>query len=110
MSIRTYKYKLYETKRLKHLHDVVNISGIIYNHCIALHKRYYKLYGKSLNKFQLQKHLTKLKKRSKYAFWNNVPSQAIQNITERIDPKSSEHTPVPQNCREEKALSLLIQF
>lgn len=85
MSIRTYKYKLYETKRLKHLHDVVNVSGIIYNYCIALHKRYYKLYGKSLNKFQLQKHLTKLKKRPKYAFWNNVPSQAIQNITERID-------------------------
>lgn len=85
MSIRTYKYKLYRTKRVKHLHDVVNISGIIYNHCIALHKRYYKLYGKSLNKFQLQKHLTKLKKRDKYAFWNRVPSQAIQNITERID-------------------------
>lgn len=85
MSIRTYKYKLYETKRLKHLHDVINISGIIYNHCIALHKRYYRLYGKSLNKFQLQKHLTKLKKREKYAFWSNVPSQAIQNITERID-------------------------
>ncbi len=78
MSIRTYKYKLYETKRLKHLHDVVNVSGIIYNHCIALYKRYYKLYGKSLNKFQLQKHLTKLKKRPKYAFWNNVPSQATQ--------------------------------
>jgi len=56
MSIRTYKYKLYRTKRVKHLHDVVNISGIIYNHCIALHKRYYKLYRKSLNKFQLQKH------------------------------------------------------
>ena len=84
MSIRTYKYKLYQTKRVKHLHDVVNISGIIYNHCIALHKRYYKLYGKHLNKFQLQKHLTKLKKKSKYNFWNRVPSQAIQNITERI--------------------------
>src|SRR5665648_931972 len=83
--IRTYKYKLYKTKRLKHLHDVVNISGIVYNHCIALHKRYYKLYGKHLNKFQLQKHLTKLKKRDKYKFWSRVPSQAIQNITERID-------------------------
>ena len=46
MSIRTYKYKLYDTKRLKHIHNTVNISGIIYNHCIALHKRYYKLYGK----------------------------------------------------------------
>ena len=85
MSIRTYKYKLYKTKKDKHIHDVINISGIIYNHCIALHKRYYKLYGKHLNKFQLQKHLTKLKKREKYAFWKKVPSQAIQDITVRID-------------------------
>jgi len=85
MSIRTYKYKLYKTKKTKHIHDVINISGIIYNHCIALHKRYYKLYGKHLNKFQLQKHLTKLKKRDKYAFWKKVPSQSIQDITARID-------------------------
>ena len=83
--IRTYKYKLYRTKRLKHLHKTIDISGIIYNHCIALHKRYYRLYGKHLNKYQLQKHLTKLKKREKYKYWNNVGSQAIQNITERID-------------------------
>ncbi len=83
--IRTYKYKLYKTKKLKHLHNTVNISGIIYNHCIALHDRYYKIYNKHLNKFQLQKHLTKLKKRDKYIFWSRVPSQAIQNITERID-------------------------
>ncbi len=85
MSIRTYKYKLYQTKKDKHIHDVINISGIIYNHCIALHKRYYKLYDKHLNKFQLQKHLTKLKKRDKYAFWKKVPSQAIQDITVRIE-------------------------
>jgi len=39
--IRTYKYKLYNTKRLKYLHQRVDIAGIIYNHCIALHKRYY---------------------------------------------------------------------
>ena len=83
--IRTYKYKLYKTKKNKHIHDVINISGIIYNHCIALHKRYYKLYGKHLNKFQLQKHLTKLKKRDKYSFWKKVPSQSIQDITVRID-------------------------
>jgi putative transposase len=83
--ILTYKYKLYKTKRLKHLHRTINIAGIIYNHCIALHKRYYKLYGKSLNKYQLQKHLTKLKKLPKYFYWKKVPSQAIQDITDRID-------------------------
>lgn len=38
-----------------------------------------------MNKFQLQKHITKLKKRQKYALWEKVPSQAIQDITVRID-------------------------
>ncbi|EJF05925.1 transposase, IS605 OrfB family, central region [Thiovulum sp. ES] len=83
--VLTYKYKLYETIKLKYLHKLVDISGIIYNHVIALHKRYYRLFGKYLNKFQLQKHITKLKKLDKYNFWKNVGSQAIQNITERVD-------------------------
>ena len=61
------------------------MSGLIYNHTIALHKRYYKLYGKSLNKYALQKHITKLKRQENYSFWNTVGSQAIQDITDRID-------------------------
>jgi putative transposase len=83
--IRTYKYKLCDTKKLKYLNRRVDIAGIIYSHCIALHKRYYRLFGKSLNKFQLQKYLTKFKKLSKYSFRKIVPSQAIQEITDRID-------------------------
>ena len=83
--IRTYKFKLYKTKRLKYLHGLINVSAGIYNHCIALHKRYYKLYGKTLNIYRLQKHITKLKKLSKYDPWNELGSQAIQEITERID-------------------------
>jgi len=43
------------------------------------------MYGKSLNKYELQKHLTKLKKLPKYSYWKKVPSQAIQDITDRID-------------------------
>ena len=83
--ILTYKYKLYKTKRLKKIDSTINIAGIIYNHCIALYKRYYKLFGKHLNKYQLQKHLTKLKKLPRYFYWKKVPSQAIQDITDRID-------------------------
>ena len=82
---RTYKYKLYKTKRTKHLLKILLICAEIYNHCIALHKRYYKLYGCHLNKYRLQKHLTKLKKLPKYSHWKQVPSQSIQNITDRID-------------------------
>jgi putative transposase len=66
--LRTYKYKFYKTKRVKYIHRIINIAGIIYNHCIDLYKKYYKLYGKSLNKITLQKHLTKLKKLKKYEY------------------------------------------
>ena len=52
---------------------------------IALHKRYYRLYGKHLNVYQLQKHITKLKKLPKYKHWNQLGSQAIQEVAQRID-------------------------
>ncbi len=83
VELKTYKYKLYNRDTLKYLDGILVISGRIYNHCIALHRRYYGIYHKTLNKYQLQKHLTKLKK--KYSEWNEVPSQAIQDITDRID-------------------------
>ena len=83
--MRTYKFKLYQSKKNKHLHQQIDISGIIWNHSIALHRRYYKLTGKSLNMYDLQKHLAKLKKLPKYAYWGKVGSQAIQDITQRID-------------------------
>lgn len=39
----TQKYKLYRSKHTSELHNQIDIAGIIYNHCIALHKRYYSL-------------------------------------------------------------------
>lgn len=83
--MRTYRFKLYKSKRNRKLHKQINTAGLIYNHCIALHKRYYKLFGKSLNLYQLQKHLTKLKKISKFAYMKELGSQAVQDIAERID-------------------------
>ncbi len=81
----TYKFKLYRAKKNKHLHQQINISGLIYNHCIALHRRYYRLFGTSLNAYALMKHITKRKKLPKYSHWNMVGSQAIQDIVQRID-------------------------
>jgi putative transposase len=83
--IKTYKFKLYRSKKNKHLHQQVNISGLIYNHCIALHRRYYRLFGKSLNAYALMKHITKLKRLPKYGHWNLVDAQAAQDIVQRID-------------------------
>jgi putative transposase len=83
--VKTYKFKLYRQKKNGLLHKQINISGLIYNHCIALHRKYYALTGKSLNKFVLMKHITKLKKLDRYQHWNLVGSQAIQDIVDRID-------------------------
>jgi len=43
------------------------------------------MYKKSLNAYSLQKHPTKLKKLDKYSHWNQLGSQAIQDIADRID-------------------------
>ena len=83
--IKTFKYKLYHSRKNKYLNEQMKICGNIYNHCIALSRRYYRMYEKHLNKFRLQKHITKLKKLDKYSFWNKVGSQVIQDITDRIE-------------------------
>ena len=83
--MKAYKFKLYNHKRNKHLLRQINLAAEIYNHCIALHKRYYRLYGKHLSANTLKKHLTKLKKLDKHTHWTQLGSQAIQDIAERID-------------------------
>ena len=81
--MKTYKFKLYKSKDNRKLHRQINAAGSIYNHCIALHKRYYKIFKKHLNLYKLMKHIAKLRKRTKY--WQQVGSQAVQDICQRID-------------------------
>jgi putative transposase len=81
--MKTLKFKLYSHKRNKHLKRSINAAGVIYNHCIALHKRYYRMWGKHLNCAKLQKHIAKLRKRN--SFWQLVGSQAVQDICQRIE-------------------------
>lgn len=83
--MKTYCFKLYKSKRNRKLHNQINAAGLIYNHCIALHKRYYSLYHKSLNVYALQKHITKLKKVPRFSYFKEIGSQAVQDIAERID-------------------------
>ncbi len=82
--MKTFKFKLYRSKKTRRLDHQLWVACKVYNHAIALHRRYWKLYHKSLSKFSLQKHLAKLKKLPRFAFWNDIPSHAIQDITDRI--------------------------
>lgn len=81
--MKTLKFKLYQSNRNKHLKRSINAAGVIYNHCIALHKRYYRMWSKHLNCAKLQAHIAKLRKRN--PFWQQVGSQAVQEICQRIE-------------------------
>ena len=83
--MKTFCFKLYYSEHNYRLNRQINVAGFIYNHCIALHKRYYRLYGKYLDKNKLQKHLVKLKKHKRFAYICEIGSQAVQDITDRIE-------------------------
>lgn len=81
--MKAYQFKLYRHKRNKHLHGAINAASNIYNHCIALHKRYYRMYGLHLNKNKLQKHIACARRKNEY--WLLLGSQAVQDVTDRIE-------------------------
>lgn len=82
-SMKTLRFKLYSHKQNQYLKRAINAAGVIYNHAIALHKRYYRIWGKHLNCSRLQSHIAKLRKR--FGFWQLVGSQAVQDICQRIE-------------------------
>ncbi len=108
--MKIYKVKLYKSKRNKKLHLQINIAGLIYNHCIAMHRRYYRLFKKSLTTFTLSKHLAKLKKLPKYAHWKLVGSQAIQDISERIDRANRQLSRKQKDNNRRKMKAVLVRL
>jgi len=84
---RTYKYRLYRCdKRDKFLHAQINSAGTIWNHALALQKRYYRLTGESIPLSKLKAHIAKVRRQiPRYAFWKQVGSQAVQDVLERLD-------------------------
>lgn len=82
---KTYKYKLYNSERKSDiLVKSIEAYSEVYNHCIAVHNMYYRLYKKHLSKYDLQDHLTKIKHRFKKE-WEALGSQAIQDVTDRVE-------------------------
>lgn len=75
----TYKYKLYQTKRMRRLDAMLCEASFVWNHALALQKRYYSLFGKYITKNAMQKHYAKRIKRTL------LHSQTTQEILERLD-------------------------
>ncbi|RMF51922.1 MAG: transposase [Bacteroidetes bacterium] len=80
---RTFKYRLYTSKKDKHLIEQIEVAASIWNHSVALTRRYYRLYGKHLGANRLMKHISKLRRRNPY--WQKLGSQAVQDVIQRLD-------------------------
>ena len=74
-----YKYKLYRTKQTKHLDKMLREACFVWNHALALQKRYYRLYKKYISKVRMQSHFAKRISR------HLLHSQSTQEILERLD-------------------------
>jgi len=82
---RSYKYRLYRCdKRDRLLRRQIVVAGTVWNHALALQKRYYRLTGKYVPLDRMKAHIARLRTQ-RYAFWKAVGSQAVQDILERLD-------------------------
>ena len=84
---KTYKYRFYHNSKTDGvIHQQINVAGMIWNHALALQRRYYKLTGKYIKLSVMQKHIAKLRmRRSQYAYWKALDAQSVQEILERLD-------------------------
>ena len=75
----SYKYSIYHSKKTKYLDKILRECCFVWNHALALQRRYYKLFGKYISVGKMQKHFSKRIKR------NLLHSQTVQEILQRLD-------------------------
>ena len=78
-SMISYKYKLYRTPKTKHLDKMLREACFVWNHALALQKRYYRLYHKYIGVTKMQKHFAKRISRCL------LHSQTTQDILQCLD-------------------------
>lgn len=74
-----YKYKLYRTDKTKHLDKMLREACFVWNHALALQKRYYRMYKKYISCKRMQGHFAK--RINRYL----LHSQTVQEILQRLD-------------------------
>lgn len=78
--LKAYKYRIYPNqKQAIAFEQHFGCVRFVYNWALALQKRYYAMFGKSLSRTQIQSQLVKKKKTGKFAWLNEVNSQSLLN-------------------------------
>lgn len=75
----TYRYKLYSSKRNRNIDAMLREACFVWNHALALQKRYYRLFNGYIGLNTMQKHFAKRISRCR------LHSQTVQEILERLD-------------------------
>lgn len=75
----TYRYKLYSSKRNRKIDAMLREACFVWNHALALQKRYYSLFHGYIGLNTMQKHFAKRINRCR------LHSQTVQEILERLD-------------------------
>lgn len=81
--ILNYKYRLYVNKHTDELSQLVTTSNCVWNHIVALYRRFYKLYKTNPSCSAMQKHIAKLARNNRY--WKLMGSQSLQELCQRVD-------------------------
>src|SRR5262249_29784233 len=83
---RTYKYRLYRCdKRDKKLRYKIFVASTVWNDFIALQRRYYRLTGKYISYERMSTHVLKLRRSKRFVLWQDLYSQACQDVCRRVD-------------------------
>jgi putative transposase len=81
-----YKFRLYRCdKKDRRLRQKLFVASTIWNHFVALQRRYYRLTGKYISLHVMNRHVLKLRKRPAFALWQDLHSQVCQNVCRRVD-------------------------
>ena len=83
--MKTYKFKMYSNHTNRELQQTIDSHAEVWNHFVALCRRYHAIYGKYPGKKALMRHLTKLKWLPRFSHWNLLPSQSLQDVIDRLD-------------------------
>ncbi len=76
--LKAYKYRIYPNREQQVLIEKhFGCSRFVFNWALALQKRYYAMFGKSLSRTKIQSHLVKKKKKARFAWLSEVNSQSL---------------------------------
>ena len=82
--IKTYKYRLYPTKKqIQKLEWTLDKCRVLYNSCLLDRKNFYEQTGKGLSRINQQ--VTLKEDKNKFDFLNDIHSQVLQNVLFRVD-------------------------